>query len=387
MPTSTSHGSAAILAVDDDALIRAQLKDIIEGAGHRALLADRAEAIDVLLAERPAIAFVDITLPGIHGDVLCRKLRERSDTWDLPIVLMTAGERIEVVRRCLTSGADDFITKPVGPSEILSKVKAVLEGTREALPRPAMNKRVLIATQNAFFRATVGKLLTHSGCEVRYSVSLVEVRAAAEAHLAPDVAIIDLDLGREAADLETVRSLKGEKLQNIPVVTMASTATLRSRIPAWAATAPLAWASLAPYDVEEERDELVRHLNRLLVRGQGAPTGRRKPRVPFYAPVRFRAVGASDWQVGFSFDLSEGGLFVRTLSPTPSGASVELEFRIFEDQSAFLSRGLVIWSNAYSARHMLATPYGMGVSFTDVPRKTLEGVREFVLMSKAPPDP
>ena len=118
--------------------------------------------------------------------------------------------------------------------------------------------------------------------------SLEALAVQAQGRVPPGVAIVDLDLGTKLADLEAIRQLQRHDFQPIPVIAVASSATMRTRAPAWAAAAPAVWAAFTPYDLEEEREELVRHVNRVLTSGPTKATGRRKVRVPFYAQVRFR---------------------------------------------------------------------------------------------------
>jgi two-component system OmpR family response regulator len=122
---------AHLLVVDDHREIRELLARYLTGHGYRVTTAESAAAARrVLQASGVDLVILDIMMPGEDGLALCRHLRE---TTGLPVILLTAmtEETDRVVG--LEIGADDYVTKPFNPRELLARIKAVLRRTR-ALP-------------------------------------------------------------------------------------------------------------------------------------------------------------------------------------------------------------------------------------------------------------
>ena len=124
-----------ILVVDDEPEIVAIARDYLDRAGFRVVTAaDGPTALRLVRAERPSLLVLDLMLPGMDGLDVARALRADPATHALPIIMLTA--RVEETDRLigLELGADDYITKPFSPRELVARVRAVLrraEGPRE----------------------------------------------------------------------------------------------------------------------------------------------------------------------------------------------------------------------------------------------------------------
>ena len=124
-----------ILVVDDEPGIVAIARDYLDRAGFRVVAAsDGLTALRLARAERPSLLVLDLMLPGMDGLDVARALREDPATRALPIIMLTA--RVEEADRLigLELGADDYITKPFSPRELVARVRAVLrraEGERD----------------------------------------------------------------------------------------------------------------------------------------------------------------------------------------------------------------------------------------------------------------
>ena len=126
-----SSGKPRILVVDDEHQILRALRVILRDAGFEAVPADSAEeALDLAAVQTPDAAIVDLVLPDIDGVELCRRLREWSD---MPIILLSAVGDEDAKVRALAAGADDYITKPFGPRELVARLEANL---RRTAPQP-----------------------------------------------------------------------------------------------------------------------------------------------------------------------------------------------------------------------------------------------------------
>jgi len=116
-----------ILIVEDEPDIRELVRYNLEQAGFRVAEAvDGEEALRRVVEEKPALVILDLMLPQGDGLEVCRLLRARAETAHLPIVMLTA-KAAEVDRVLgLEFGADDYVTKPFSPRELVARVRAVL---------------------------------------------------------------------------------------------------------------------------------------------------------------------------------------------------------------------------------------------------------------------
>jgi two-component system KDP operon response regulator KdpE len=116
-----------VLAVDDELQILRALKLVLRGAGYEVMTAaTMEEALDAAAVSPPDAAIVDLLLPDGDGIELARQLREWSS---MPIIVLSAiGDEAEKVR-ALRAGADDYVTKPFGPEELVARLEAVLRRT------------------------------------------------------------------------------------------------------------------------------------------------------------------------------------------------------------------------------------------------------------------
>jgi DNA-binding response OmpR family regulator len=114
----------SILVVDDEATIREVLSRYLQREGFRVFeAADGFEALDAIKYNPPDLIVLDLMLPGIDGLTLTQHLREDRE---IPIIMLTAkGEANDRIRG-LDLGADDYITKPFSPQEVVSRIRAVL---------------------------------------------------------------------------------------------------------------------------------------------------------------------------------------------------------------------------------------------------------------------
>jgi DNA-binding response OmpR family regulator len=113
-----------VLVVDDEPIVRDVVVRYLEQEGYRTLQAGDGETARTLLEqETPSLVVLDLMLPGTDGLALCRWIRARSE---LPVIMVTAlGEESDRLTG-LELGADDYLTKPFSPRELVARVKAVL---------------------------------------------------------------------------------------------------------------------------------------------------------------------------------------------------------------------------------------------------------------------
>jgi two-component system phosphate regulon response regulator PhoB len=120
-----------ILLVEDETALVELLRYNLEKEGFRVSAAsDGEEGLSLIAEARPDLLILDWMLPHVSGIEICRQLRRKPETRDLPVIMVTArGEEADRVRG-LEVGADDYITKPFSPNELIARVRAVLRRTR-----------------------------------------------------------------------------------------------------------------------------------------------------------------------------------------------------------------------------------------------------------------
>lgn len=119
-----------VLVVDDEPAVLRVVGAYLEREGYVVLTAsDGTRAWELLQRERPDLVVLDVMLPGVSGTELCRRIRAAGDT---PVIMLTArGEETDKVVG-LKIGADDYVTKPFSPRELVARVEAVLRRARAA---------------------------------------------------------------------------------------------------------------------------------------------------------------------------------------------------------------------------------------------------------------
>jgi DNA-binding response OmpR family regulator len=119
--------SRKILVVDDEVHVRNLLRLYLERAGYRVLTcADGPSALRAVREEQPDLVILDLMLPGSDGLAVCRQLRLQGD---IPVIMLTARTTEQDRLRGLRDGADDYVTKPFSPAEVVLRVGAVLRRT------------------------------------------------------------------------------------------------------------------------------------------------------------------------------------------------------------------------------------------------------------------
>ena len=118
-----------IMVADDDPNVHQSLNAYFRREGYQIISAyDGNQAVESVRSQRPDIAILDIMMPGMDGLMVCREIRKESN---LPIIMLTAkGDEFDKLLG-LEMGADDYITKPFSPREVLARVKAVLRRMHE----------------------------------------------------------------------------------------------------------------------------------------------------------------------------------------------------------------------------------------------------------------
>lgn len=122
-----------VLIVDDEAAIREMISVALQMAGYRCLEADNAQnAHAIVVDHQPDIILLDWMMPDVSGIELARRLKRETAYADIPIIMLTARSEEDNKIQGLEAGADDYITKPFSPRELIARLKAVLRRTATA---------------------------------------------------------------------------------------------------------------------------------------------------------------------------------------------------------------------------------------------------------------
>lgn len=119
--------SASILVIEDEEPIQILLRYNLESDGYRVRASAQGEdAMFLIGEERPDLIVLDWMLPGISGIEVCKMIRTRPETRDIPIIMLTARSEETEKLRGLATGADDYLVKPFSVPELLARIKTIL---------------------------------------------------------------------------------------------------------------------------------------------------------------------------------------------------------------------------------------------------------------------
>jgi two-component system, OmpR family, KDP operon response regulator KdpE len=199
-----------VLVCDDESQILRALRVILRDAGFEALPADNGEqALDLAAVRNPDAAILDLVLPDMDGVEVCRRLREWSK---MPIIVLSAVGEEDIKVRALAVGADDYVTKPFSPRELIARLQAVL---RRSGSEPG----------DAVIRA--------DGLEVDLAARVVR-RDGVEVHLTPTefdlLRVLATNRGRLVTYRELLTSVWGHGYSDDTQVLRGHVANLRRKI-------------------------------------------------------------------------------------------------------------------------------------------------------------
>ena len=124
MTTLTNSWEKTILVIEDDESVSQLIRLYLAHEGYRAVTAkDGIKGLNLARSENPDLILLDLNLPGMDGSEICRSLRGESD---VPIIMVTARVDEDERLKGLDLGADDYVTKPFSPRELMARIRAVL---------------------------------------------------------------------------------------------------------------------------------------------------------------------------------------------------------------------------------------------------------------------
>lgn len=164
MPESAGNlAKPTILVVEDEAPLLTLLRYNLEKGGFRVEeAADGQEALLRLSEAKPDLVLLDWMLPALSGLEVCRQIRRRPNTRDLPIIMVTARTEDQDAIRALDTGADDYIAKPFAMESLLARIRALLRRSGSVPVKGRLEWRDIIMDQDAH-RVTRGGRSLHLG--------------------------------------------------------------------------------------------------------------------------------------------------------------------------------------------------------------------------------
>jgi CheY-like chemotaxis protein len=174
-------GPRRILVVDDDPRNAKLLVDLLAAEGYEAAAVGSGE--EALAREPPDLMLLDVVMPGLSGYEVCRAVRADPRTAILPVVMVTAADPSAERLRGLAAGADDFLSKPVDPEELLVRVRSLLriKALHDRVETQARELAALNAQLEARVRAQVGELERLARLKRFFSPAVADVLVAGDA--------------------------------------------------------------------------------------------------------------------------------------------------------------------------------------------------------------
>jgi DNA-binding response OmpR family regulator len=126
-----------ILIVEDDQAVQKALKRLFESAGYGVeITGDGKSALDVVRMRTPTAIILDLRLPVLSGKDVCVRVRQQLSA--LPIIILSASTDVVDKVMLLELGADDYVTKPFSPRELLTRVRAAIRSTQKPIIHDAL---------------------------------------------------------------------------------------------------------------------------------------------------------------------------------------------------------------------------------------------------------
>jgi signal transduction histidine kinase len=128
MQPTSEISTPRILVVDDNESNRSLARSALEDEGYAVTVAaGGAEGIESYLTQPPACVLLDVRMPGVDGFEVCERIRALPNGSETPVVFLTALRDVDTFDRALRAGGDDFLTKPIRPTELLVRVQSALK--------------------------------------------------------------------------------------------------------------------------------------------------------------------------------------------------------------------------------------------------------------------
>ena len=218
-------GKAKILIVDDDMDFCISTSKILENKDYDVVTAyDGKEAFQKLKKERPDLIILDIMLPDQDGFSLCAELKEKTNFFEIPILILTAingnsdsGDEKYSQRIALHHHADDFAEKPIDPDELLAKIYLLLNQRKVSVSEGTKKNKVLIIDADREFTRRIRQMLEANGFEVQVADTAKGGSRLVNA-MSPNVIVMEAELSDKDGFTLSSEIKTDPKTYNIPII-------------------------------------------------------------------------------------------------------------------------------------------------------------------------
>ncbi len=319
--------------------------------------------LEALTQKEPKLILMDLGMGPMRGDECCRQIKESERLSHIPIVMLTGADAAHEIMHSWRAGADDFLPKPVRLSQLASKIQALrtsAPGPDSARGRSPSRQRLLYLENRPFHRTRLGGALEHAGFKILYCKDAADTIRCLGTHR-DEIDLLICELGALGIrGLDEARELRQRASPQIPMLLMSAvdqSPEVQSAV-----------RQLTGHELLNKRvlpaEAILAKINSLLQRV--TLDVRPSERVPFFSVVAFHADTSGEWLSGFAYDVSTGGIFIRTMTPFPPLSDVEMKVRFFAARDSVSCRGVVAWANPFQSRSAFSYPLGMGVRFTEL---------------------
>lgn len=176
---SAKTNMGSVLVIEDEADVLELVRYHLGKAGFRVLIArDGAAGLAKARSDKPDAVVLDLMMPGICGEDVCRELKSSEDTASIPVIMLTAKAQPEERVAGLELGADDYVTKPFSPRELVLRVEGVLRRLRT----PALGEKLILGPfeldRGSFEVRLEGEKLDLTAIEFKLIAALMDKRGA-----------------------------------------------------------------------------------------------------------------------------------------------------------------------------------------------------------------
>jgi CheY-like chemotaxis protein/Tfp pilus assembly protein PilZ len=349
--------------LDDNASELAQLREVCGRLGLSVRLVSSAEeARQAALGSRPlatmvGLSTVEVTEAGV------RQLKAVKELAQVPVVAFGQAT-LDEIRRTFVAGADDHLGRPLDATWLGAKLVVLRDAARLPPVRAPekMARTVLVADDDLFFRQRTRDVLESAGYRVTEAASGLEVMKLLDDPKAerPDLVVIDVFMPG-LGGLELVRAMRATQAwAAVPIVVvsgMRNDPALRKELFRLGVLDFIDKYAVTIDGVQPIVDEYLQ---------PGGSKRRSSPRASHFALCEYRRQPNEDWQLGFVYNLSAAGVFIRTLTPPALGAMVDARMDLGPAAPKVLTKARVAWVNELRA-DAGGQPLGMGLSFGELP--------------------
>ena len=341
-------------------------------------LVDASDARRAALEGRPLATMVGMrTLEGTENGV--RQLKAIRELGGVPVVAFGQAT-LEEIRRTFVAGADDHLGRPLEANWLGAKLSVLRDASRLPPSRGVerLSKTVLVADDDFFFRQRTRDVLEGAGYRVVEAASGTEVIKLLDDSKAerPDLMVIDAFMPG-LGGLELVRKIREiSSWASVPIVIVSG---MRKD--------PALQAELFKLGVLDFIDKYAVTIDGVqpIVDEYLKPGGakrRSSVRVSHFALCEFKRQPAEGWQLGFVYNLSAAGVFIRTLTPPAIGAVVDARIDLGPGSPKILTKARVAW--VHEALNDGGMPCGMGLTFGELPDDARAKIHELVGVAAGP---